>query len=355
MSFLEDRVSDVPTLLLASRGTIARCALECLRDLVLTQGGLHLDFVPANPDIQALTDTLVKLQGRDIQQIVAIGGGSAIDLAKAVSALHGRMKDLSYELVEQTIVQKTYLTFGGHLPICAVPTTAGTGSEMTQWATIWDQQKKQKHSIDHPALLPKYAVAVPEYTKTMDAGLTLSTGLDALSHAMEAFWSRARNPLSQALSMSATKDIHHFLPLVLTNQDNKEFRRAMNVASLTAGAAFSMTRTTACHSISYPLTLLHGIPHGIAVAITLAEVAHKNLPAVPEIETLLEPFNGLFGFEQWLQNVTVGIGGLDLHRFGISKAEIPAIVDSAFTLGRMNNNPVILSKDEVTNILQRRL
>lgn len=353
MMLLRELLTGQDMVLVASEGTIQRHDLRSLETEIVRQGGICIKSVPSNPDIQAVTDALSKLKGRNISTIAAVGGGSAIDMAKVLGALHGILPQVSYESVEQAIVRKSYLAEHAVVPVVAVPTTAGTGSEVTQWATVWDQRGKRKYSVDMPALLPSQAVVIPALTATMSAELTLSTGLDALSHAMEAFWSKSRNPISQAIALSATERIAKTLPGLLHRLDDELLRQEMSLAALLAGEAFAQTRTTACHSISYPLTLLFHVPHGLAASATLAEVAERNQNAVPEIEKLFRIFSPYGGFRQWMRDVCLVCGGkVKLRQFGIEEATLPMIAEGAFTLGRMDNNPVPFSKDDVLDILR---
>lgn len=319
---------------------------------------LHLvTDIQANPSVEHLAALLAQLreQGFDPTCILAIGGGSCIDMAKGISALWHLTPDETSgpDTVREAIQAQKYLrkdhTF---LSILAMPTTAGTGSEVTHWATIWDTQQGRKLSIDCAACYPKAAILIPEWTVGMPASLTLSTGLDALSHAMEAFWAKARNPFSQALALTAVDRVRRFLPQVLAAPLDGNLRREMCLASLLAGLAFSQTRTTACHSLSYPLTLLHGMPHGYAAAITLAPVMKRNRAVLPDIAELEALFCRDGGFDLWLEHVSNDIQSLRLSAFSVPEEALPAVAQSAFTTGRMDNNPIVFTPEESLQILR---
>ena len=310
--------------------------------------------VPSNPsvdDIAALFSQLAE-QRFVPTAILAIGGGSCMDLGKAVSALFHLDGCQTAEGVRNAIRGKAYLAPHPFIDLLVMPTTAGTGSEVTKWATIWDAANSIKLSIDCAGCFARMAVLIPAWTANMPAGLTLSTGLDALCHAMEAYWSAHREPLSQALAASAVRIIRDTLPEVLAAPDSIALRERMCVGSLLAGLAFSRTRTTACHSISYPLTMLYAIPHGYAAAITLEAVARRNAKVVPELEALLAVFDCDEGLYGWLENVTKGIQPLRLSAFGVKAGDLPAIADKAFTAGRMDNNPVAFTPQDVVLILR---
>lgn len=319
---------------------------------------LHLvTDIPSNPSVDRLAEVLAQLRGQGFSPtcILAIGGGSCMDMAKGISALWNLPpSDTSNSgAVREAIQQKKYLRPGHAFPaILVMPTTSGTGSEVTHWATIWDTELGQKLSIDCVDCYPKAAILIPEWTAGMPASLALSTGLDALSHAMEAFWAKARTPLSQALALTAVDRVRRFLPQVLAAPQEIALRREMCLASLLAGLAFSQTRTTACHSLSYPLTLLYGLPHGYAAAITLASVMERNRAVLPEIEELSSLFDEDEGFLSWLEDVTRGIQTLRLSAFGIPEEDLPSIAQSAFTTGRMDNNPIVFTPEESLEILR---
>lgn len=304
-----------------------------------------IDESISNPDIHLLKKILSDISKPNL--IIAVGGGSSIDLAKAISALY-EYKDKN---ILELIKSKDYLKNNNHIPIIAVPTTAGTGSECTKWATIWDFDDCKKYSIDADFLYPTESWLIPELTITMDKNMTLATGLDALAHAMESYWSVPSNTYTRILARNSMSIIRKYLPLALNDLDNLEYRKQMLMGSFFAGLAFSNTRTTACHSISYPLTMMFGINHGFAAAITLFEVLKRNWNFVKEKELFLEAWQAkdLEGIENWFDNVSQG--KLKLSNFGIKKEDILDIVEEAITGGRMDNNPIVFNKSEINSIL----
>lgn len=304
-----------------------------------------LDESIANPDVHLVREILDSVNKPDL--IIAIGGGSSIDLGKAISALY-EYKD---EDVLDLLKNKDYLENSDSIPLVAVPTTAGTGSECTKWATIWDFDNNKKYSIDADYLYPKESWLVPELTVTMDEKMTLATGLDALAHAMESYWSVPSNSYTRVLARDSIRIIREYLPLVLNDLDNLDYRQKMLMGSFFAGLAFSNTRTTACHSISYPLTMMFGINHGFAAAITLFEVLSRNWDYLKEKDLFLEVWgaNDLDDIRNWFDEVSSG--SLNLANFGVKKEKIPDIVKLATTGGRMDNNPIVFDEEEIFDIL----
>lgn len=342
------------TLVLMSKGMGSRLELEqWINNKQSSFVCLRISDVPTNPTVLDIANILKYMNGFIPDRIIAIGGGSCIDLAKIISALRGVIAfgEVLSDDIRNAIKNKVYYKNHNFIDIIALPTTSGTGSEVTKWATVWDMERKEKLSVDYIELFPKMAILVPELTLSMPKRLTLSTGLDALSHAMEAFWAKNRTHLSQVLALSSITLIHKYLPQVLSNDKDLNARKEMCLASLLAGLAFSITRTTACHSISYPLTMNFGIEHGLASAMTLVQVAARNEPAVPEIENIYHIFGGKTYFEQWLINTAAPVINLNLRFFGVTENDVDTIVEGTFTKGRIDNNPVAFSAVEVKQIL----
>ncbi|MGI5895432.1 MAG: phosphonoacetaldehyde reductase [Oscillospiraceae bacterium] len=324
-----------------------------LREMEQRFSLLWLQTDVANPDQNDVKEALAQIGSTDLDAIIAIGGGSVIDLAKAVSAFYDKEKNTSYtvEEITEAIRSKSYQQKSSFVSIIAVPSTAGTGSEVTQWATVWDCGKTSKFSIDAPGLKPALALIVPDLTLTLPKKLVLSTALDAVAHAVEAFWSRHTNPLVKDLSLEAVRVITANLEAALNHPQDYSLREKLCRGSLLAGLAFSQTRTTACHSISYPLSFLYGVPHGFAAAMTLAAVAEINKAKTAnydELEAVFSPYGGL---QKWMDTVCAGTVELRLRTFGISENDIENIVRYAFTAGRMDNNPVELGQKDVEQIL----
>ena len=305
------------------------------------------------PTVEDVKNTLDEIQEKP-DFIVAVGGGSSIDIAKMIAAFwHLKHSVYSTEDILRSIQTKEYINQNSDISIIAVPSTAGTGSEVTSWATLWDTKNFKKYSVDASHLYPKETFIIPEFTFTMPDRLTLATGLDALCHATESYWAKESNSITRELSKVAIKLIVSYLPKVLEDRENDFFRRKMALGSLYAGLAFSQTRTTACHSISYPLTMKYGIDHGFACALTLVEVFKLNQKHIEELNELLEAFNikDVDELQMWIHKVSKNIVSLNLNGFNIPKQEIPLIAEMSFTQGRMDNNPVSLNEEDVIILL----
>lgn len=315
-----------------------------------------IEKIAPNPTYMDVLATLQLCDCEVPEVVLAIGGGSSIDMAKACVALwylkHAPRLDCTHVL--NSIITKEFLQHASPIPIYAVPTTAGTGSEVTRWATVWDANGKEKYSIEASWLCPNRAYIIPEYTSSMPPRLTLSTGLDALCHAVEAYWAKSSNPMVRELSKASIRLIIKYLPKTLSDGSDLYYRKQMCLGSLFAGLAFSHTRTTACHSISYPLTMRFGVEHGFACALSLAKMLELNLPMIEESADLMEALDvtNPEGLQLWLDGITNNIVKLKLSAFGVQQSDIEDLVEMSFTKGRMDNNPVAMSFEDIRCLLR---
>lgn len=355
IKFLLEETGKHPVLLLSKNG-ISRWGLESLVQLLKEKGDafIWISDISENPTQKDIQTTLKTIDTTPVDTVIAIGGGSTIDIAKGICAFYEPTKNNSYSLDELTFrIQTKSYPQNDSVKIIAVPTTSGTGSELTQWATIWDYGGEGKHSLDSLKLKPELALIIPELTLTMSPVLTLSTGLDALCHAVEAYWSKFTTPVVQEIAYRAIELIMENLGQVLTELDNIYLRENMSRASVLSALAFSQTRTTACHSISYPLTQFHNVPHGMAAAFSLSDVAKINKGSFPHSDELFELFERYGSIENWMNNVCSGVISLKLKSFGVQPDDLEKIADYAITKGRMDNNPVPISKEDIRKILER--
>jgi alcohol dehydrogenase len=289
-----------------------------------------------NPDFRTLEKSCAALKsaGR-IELIVAIGGGSVIDAAKVLAAAGD-----DFARVRRFLETGSGEDALQNLPIIAVPTTAGTGSEVTCWATVWDTDAKKKYSLTRPSLYPTTALVDPLLTVDAPRGVTVSSGLDALSHALESIWNVHANPVSTALAESAARDVLEVLPRLAADLRNLELRGRMARAALMAGLAFSNTRTALAHSLSYHLTLHHGTPHGIACSFSLPMVMRGAIGASRECDAALQRIFGtdLERGARQLEALLHGLGiSTDVTQHGVAAADWERLIDAAFAGDRGRN------------------
>lgn len=291
---------DGPVLLLASRGARARGDFQPVLDAMGSRRVIVCDVVQPNPGLDDLSKLAKEVVAEHPAAIVAVGGGSVIDAAKvlAVVLYPGCTADWT-----DVIRDGTAYGWPGRLPLVACPGTAGTGAEVTPFATIWDHAERRKYSLAAPVVFPDTAVLDPLLTLTMGEATTIHTGLDATSHALESLWNRNRSAFSELHARRALELILESFRGVLATPTELPGRIGMQYASVHAGIAISQTRTAIAHSISYPLTAHFGVPHGLACSFTLPELIARHLRAHPR-----EPLAAL------LDQVLVLLEGLDLRR-----------------------------------------
>ena len=206
------------------------------------------------------------VRNKDYGLIVGIGGGSAMDTAKCMAILGKNPGSINLYLKEGKTLENN------GIPLIEVPTTSGTGSEVTRWATVWDLGEKQKkYSLSDPKMYANGAIVDPILVKSLPKKMSVITGLDALSQAIEAYWSKNHNPISDIYALQAIPIIFSNLQKIFDNPSDVETRKILAFGSLLSGLAFSNTKTTAVHSVSYPITLHFNVPHGLACALTLSQ------------------------------------------------------------------------------------
>ncbi|MFI3172965.1 MAG: iron-containing alcohol dehydrogenase family protein [Eubacteriales bacterium] len=226
--------------------------------------------VSPNPDVAEVDACADVIRSEGIDFVIALGGGSALDLAKAAATI---------ALTEDSI--KKYHGTGvdvpqEHLPIIAIPTTAGTGSEVTCVSVLTDHSNGKKSPIVSDGFYPNYAIIDPELTYSMPPYITASTGIDVLSHALEGYWSKGNQPICDACAIYALDLVFKYLYRAYTDGNDVEAREQMCQASLIAGLAFTLPKTTSSHACSFPLTNIYKIPHGEACGMTLDYFARIN-------------------------------------------------------------------------------
>jgi phosphonate metabolism-associated iron-containing alcohol dehydrogenase len=261
-----------------------------------------------------------------VEVLVAVGGGSAIDTAKALMVADdgGRFADLVAGLAGEKTFTPTRVK-----SLIAVPTTAGTGSEVTPWATVWDRERQKKHSLHLPQTWPSHALIDPELMLSLPSSVTLQSGLDALSHALESIWNVNANPVSDAFAVAAVRDTFDVLPRLMRDLGNLELRGRMALAALKAGMAFSNTKTALAHSISYEMTLRYGIPHGIACSFPLPMVLQRAIGRRADRDAVLRDALGveLEDAPRYLADFIEGLGvKTRFSDYGVSAEEAERMV-----------------------------
>jgi phosphonate metabolism-associated iron-containing alcohol dehydrogenase len=247
--------------------------------------GVIADVEP-NPDVAHLAGLYTRFRDdyAASEVIVAVGGGSALDTAKVLMVAPPRGG--FDELVRLLANAETFVPRDAK-PLVAIPTTAGTGSEVTPWATVWDRSVNRKYSLHLRETWPEAAIVDPELTMTLPRSVTIQSGLDALSHALESIWNVNANPVSDTHAIASASRMLSTLPRLAADLGNLALRSDTSLAALQAGLAFSNTKTALAHSISYEMTLRYGLPHGIACSFTLPLVLERAIGQSAERDGVL--------------------------------------------------------------------
>ena len=271
--------------------------------------------------------------------LVAVGGGSVIDTAKLLQVA---TPDGSFAALFAALAAGRQPEVARAFPLIAVPTTAGTGSEVTPWATLWDRSSEvpRKHSLHVEEIWPESALVDPSLTLSAPMAVTRNSALDALSHALESIWNVNSNPVSDTLAVEAARTVIANLPGLLADPPDRALRTAMSRASLMAGLAFSNTRTALAHSISYEMTLRHGLAHGLACSFSLplvwklaagADAARDAVLAQVFGDEAIPPWTRLAAF---LEDVGVKTA---FSAYGVDAREARAMIEHALAGARGRN------------------
>ena len=287
--------------------------------------------VEQNPQLSGAAETVRLAREVGADAIVGVGGGSSIDTAKfAAAAAPGDAEAIDYYTEKLPFPTRP-------LTIVAVPTTAGTGSEVTQVSVM--SHGKEKRSINNPLFMPTAAIVDPTLTLSVPPRTTMNTGLDALAHALEGYWSRNHQPLADLFAIEAVRIILENLETAWRDGSNLEARSNMLYGSMVAGLAFSNPRTAGSHACSYPLSEDYHLPHGEACAFTLDSFVRIN--ADERLEYLCRRA-GLSGTEELARRIAClkELGGLRRKLSDLGEVDLDKLCRDCAAHGLMNNNPV---------------
>jgi len=344
-------------LLVTDRGLIKRTGLVDDVGSSLDDEGLDyviFDDVTPNPRDHEVMEGAAVFDAEECNMIVALGGGSPIDCAKAMGAVvSNRMHVLDFEGVDMIPTPS--------VPIICIPTTAGTGADVSQFAIILDTSRMVKIAIISKAMVPDASLIDPETTVTMDRKLTAATGMDALAHAIEAYVSNASFHLTDLNALDAIRIIGRCLPSAVDEPENMEYREAMMLASLEAGLAFSNASLGLVHAMAHSLGGKLDIPHGEANALLLEHVIEFNYHGATERYLEIARAMGLSGWGP--DELTEYIGefrshlGIDmtLRDLGVREEDIPGLAETSMRDPCIVTNPVRPSREDVEAVFRRAL
>lgn len=314
------------------------------------------DGVKPNPTVQVADEGYKQLTTAGCDTVVALGGGSSIDAGKAIAVLATNGgKALDYEGRDRFTKEPA--------TVIAIPTTCGTGSEVTPGAVLSDEERRIKTVVAGALVRPKIAILDPTLLTTLPAEVTAATGLDALTHAMEAYVSRAGTPLTEALSLSAVELVGDNLRIAVANNDLEALMN-MLMASTMAGMAFGNARLGIVHALTDILGGMYDVPHGLACAILLPHATLFNLMGAPEKYATLAVALGHFtdgltlmeAAEEAVDAVEeliddVGLCSV-LRDIGVKEADFPGVVEQAMKSPHIPVNPRRPKAEDLIHILE---
>ncbi|MEM1601066.1 MAG: iron-containing alcohol dehydrogenase [Sulfolobales archaeon] len=308
--------------------------------------------VEENPSIETCEKGAKISKEEGVDAIVAFGGGSAMDAGKAISvltSLGGKASDYFFPKIVE----------GPTIPVIAIPTTCGTGAEVTRYAIITDLSTKKKMTMAGPSVLPKVAIVDPEVLKKLPKKLLAWTSLDALSHAIEAYTSKASTPISDGVALIAIDYIMRYLPKAY--EGDEEAKGKLHIAATLGGMAINDAGTTLIHGAGYYLTTHHNVQHGLANALLMPFILEYNLKYIDEgkLNILLRVTNtsSIEGFIKMLCRLTDAVGIPDsIAEVGFKEEELDAIASDTMGYKRnIGNNPSPVNEEIVKNLIRKAL
>lgn len=297
--------------------------------------------VEPNPRLSGVAEVIRLAREHNADTVIGIGGGSSIDTAKFAAACARGSSSAEHCFTTAAFPDD-------RLKIVAIPTTAGTGSEVTQVSVI--SHGSEKKTINHPAFMPSAAIVDPQLTYSVPPRTTMNTGLDALAHALEGFWSRNHQPICDLYAAEAVRLILENLERAYLGGDS-DARRSMSMASLLAGLAFAQPKTAASHACSYPLSADYHLPHGEACAFTLDSLVRIN--ADDRLEALCHSV-GLSGSGELADRIAgfKALGRLRTRLSELENVDIEKLAEDCAAHPLMKNNPVLLDKAALVRMFE---
>lgn len=313
--------------------------------------------IKPNPTVENVQTGVAAFKASGADCIIAIGGGSSMDTAKAIGII---IENPEFEDVVS--LEGVAPTKNKCVPIIAVPTTAGTAAEVTINYVITDVAKNRKMVCVDPKDIPVVAVVDPDMMSSMPKGLTAATGMDAMTHAIEGLITKAAWEMSDMFEIKAIEMIHKYLPVAVNDPTNPEGRNGMAVAQYIAGMAFSNVGLGVDHGMAHPMSALHDVPHGVACAILLPTVMRFNMPVsikkYVEIAKAVGVYEAGMTDEQAAEAACNEIENLSklvgipqhLTELGIKEEDIPALAEQAITDVCTPGNPRPVMKEDILNL-----
>lgn len=311
--------------------------------------------IKSNPTGENVTDGVQAYRVGQHDGVIAFGGGSALDAAKAIALMVGQTRSLwDFEDVGDNWKR---VNVAAMAPVVALPTTAGTGSEVGRASVITDTAAQIKKIIFHPAMLPSIVILDPELSVGLPKPLTAATGMDALSHCLEAYCTAYYHPMAEGIALEGIRLIKDNLLLAYQDGSNIEARTNMLVASAMGATAFQRG-LGAMHALAHPLGALYDAHHGRLNAIVMPYVLRANRPAIEDkivrLANYLGLANGFDGFVDWVLQMRLELGIEEyLSQIGIDDGQVDTIAKMATEDAAAGCNPIPFNQDQYRAILQQ--
>ncbi len=324
-------------------------------------------WVSGEPTVQTIEQGKQAALAAGCDLIIGFGGGSAIDTAKAVAALVANPGEVLDYL---EVVGNNRPLLVPPLPYIAIPTTAGTGSEVTRNAVIGVPEKQVKVSLRSPQMLARLAVIDPQLTLKLPPSVTASTGMDALAQVIEPFVSKRANPFIDLFCREGIRRGARYLLKAYQNGQDEIAREAMSFTSLMGGMALANAGLGAVHGFAGPVGGMFAAPHGAVCACLLPPVVMVNAraltqrepghPALARYQEIAEIITGKTGatisdLSGWLEDLRVALAIPSLGQFGVKEKDLPVLVEKGAVASSMKANPIALSSEELREILEMAL
>lgn len=360
LQLLKKRYAPKRTLLVTGRGSYARSGAQAVVEAVFDSSEIirFFDF-HVNPKVVDAQRGVELARNADVDLIVAVGGGSSMDMGKLIKALYN---DPAHA---DALVRGEVRMQDPSIPLIAIPTTAGSGSEATHFAVAYIGN--DKFSLASPSLLPDAVMLDGKLLETNSSYQRAATGLDVMAQAIESFWAAGSTEKSRGYSREALAKVAKYLPLIVKGGDDETRQNMIEAANL-AGKAINISKTTAAHAFSYAFTSFHGVPHGHAVWLTLPHIFQIHAMVAPEfvsdkrgavhLSNIMAEICEILNFKGpsyscELRAFMSSLGiSTDMIALGIKSADQRVFLSKQVNMQRMYNNPVALTDVHISSIFK---
>jgi alcohol dehydrogenase class IV len=319
-----------------------------------------LTDVPAEPDVAQFSRLREEFAGNELDAVIGIGGGSVLDVAKLLATLHNRDEPVQNFFGTGLLPRR-------HIRLICVPTTAGSGSEVSPNAILYDAADCMKKAVISPFLVPDAAIIDPSLALTLGPAMTAASGMDALVHCIEGYANLAAHPFVDYTALEGIRLISAHLEEAVRHGENLEARGAVALGSLYGGLCLGPVNTAAVHALAYPLGSDLRISHGLANALLLTSVLRFNLPSMPDRYAMIARALGITATGDDLTIAVLGVDRLEalvrdcglpsgIGALGVTLQQIPGLATAALRVTRLlRNNPRVISQSDAEEIYQQAL